>query len=72
MQLLFFRIIPMVLVNGAEGIGTGWASKIPNFDVRVIVENLKRIIKKEEPKPMTPFYKVYFLFEISFEIYSLN
>ena len=27
-------IIPMVLVNGAEGIGTGWSTKIPNYDVR--------------------------------------
>lgn len=27
-------IIPMVLVNGAEGIGTGWAVKIPNFNVK--------------------------------------
>ena len=23
-------IIPMVLVNGAEGIGTGWSTQIPN------------------------------------------
>ncbi len=50
----------MVLVNGAEGIGTGWAVKIPNFDVRAIIENLKLIINKQEPKPMTPFYKVSF------------
>lgn len=27
-------ILPMVLVNGAEGIGTGWAVKIPNFNVK--------------------------------------
>lgn len=48
----------MVLVNGAEGIGTGWAVKIPNFDVREIIENLRRIISKQEPKPMKPSYKV--------------
>ncbi len=24
----------MVLVNGADGIGTGWMTKIPNYDPR--------------------------------------
>lgn len=47
-------IIPMSLVNGADGIGTGYATKIPNFDVREIVENVKRMIAGEEPKPMVP------------------
>ena len=50
-------ILPMVLVNGAEGIGTGWAVKLPNFDIRVIISNLERMIKKEEPVPMRPSYK---------------
>merc|ERR1712125_310469 len=25
-------VIPMILVNGAEGIGTGWSTSIPNYD----------------------------------------
>ena len=25
-------IIPMILVNGSEGIGTGWYSNIPNYN----------------------------------------
>lgn len=50
-------ILPMVLVNGAEGIGTGWASKIPNYDVRVLINNLTRIIQREEPVAMIPHYK---------------
>jgi DNA topoisomerase II len=50
-------IIPLVLVNGAEGIGTGWSSKIPNFSINDIIDNLKRIIRNEDPVPMKPFYK---------------
>ncbi|CAG2117077.1 unnamed protein product, partial [Medioppia subpectinata] len=50
-------ILPMVLVNGAEGIGTGWSTKIPNYNPREIVENLRRMIKGEEPVVMTPWYK---------------
>lgn len=45
-------IIPMVLVNGAEGIGTGWSTKIPNYDVREIVANIQRMLDGEEPLPM--------------------
>ena len=35
-------ILPMVLVNGADGIGTGWSSTIPNYHPEQIIENLKR------------------------------
>lgn len=50
-------IVPMVLVNGADGIGTGWSTKIPNFNIREIVANLKRLINGDEPEPMLPSYK---------------
>ena len=45
-------IIPMVLVNGAEGIGTGWSTKIPNYDPREIVRNIKRMLEGRSPEPM--------------------
>ena len=45
-------ILPLVLVNGAEGIGTGYSTKVPNFDVRQIIENLKKMINGEEPEEM--------------------
>ena len=47
----------MVLVNGADGIGTGWASKIPNYNPREIVENLLRMLDGQEPKEMVPWFK---------------
>ena len=47
----------MVLVNGADGIGTGWASKIPNYNPREIVENLLRMLEGREPKEMVPWFK---------------
>lgn len=34
----------MVLVNGAEGIGTGWSTKIPNYNPRDIAENIRYVI----------------------------
>ncbi|XP_050431493.1 DNA topoisomerase 2 isoform X2 [Adelges cooleyi] len=53
----YMPIIPMVLVNGAEGIGTGWMTKIPNHNPREVVANLKRMINGEEPLAMKPWYK---------------
>ncbi|XP_076167856.1 DNA topoisomerase 2 isoform X2 [Ptiloglossa arizonensis] len=49
--------IPMVLVNGADGIGTGWMTKIPNYNPREIIENLYRMMDGADPKPMIPYYK---------------
>ena len=40
----YMPIIPMVLVNGAEGIGTGWSSKVPNYDPREIIAVSKFLV----------------------------
>ncbi|CAH1979739.1 unnamed protein product [Acanthoscelides obtectus] len=53
----FCPIIPMLLVNGAEGIGTGWMTKIPNYNPRELVSNLRKLIEDEEPKELIPWYK---------------
>ncbi|KAJ8019588.1 DNA topoisomerase 2-beta [Holothuria leucospilota] len=50
-------IIPMVLVNGSDGIGTGWSTRIPNYGARDIVKNIKRMLQGEEIVPMIPSYK---------------
>ncbi|XP_053496302.1 DNA topoisomerase 2-alpha [Ictalurus furcatus] len=53
----YVPIIPLVLANGADGIGTGWASRLPNYDVREIVSNIHRMLDGQEPQPMLPSYK---------------
>ncbi|OAF68460.1 hypothetical protein A3Q56_03822 [Intoshia linei] len=55
----YVPILPMILVNGCEGIGTGWSTKIPNYNPIDIVNNLKRLLKDEEMKPMMPYYRGY-------------
>ena len=56
-SLRYIPIIPMVLVNGADGIGTGWMTKIPNYNPREIVANLERMLRGEKPKEMIPWFK---------------
>eukprot|EP00401_Gymnodinium_catenatum_P071523 CAMPEP_0117485866 /NCGR_PEP_ID=MMETSP0784-20121206/15183_1 /TAXON_ID=39447 /ORGANISM="" /LENGTH=1224 /DNA_ID=CAMNT_0005280461 /DNA_START=53 /DNA_END=3727 /DNA_ORIENTATION=- len=53
----YVPVIPMVLVNGASGIGTGWSTDVPNYDPRAIIENLRLFIAKKKMKPMRPWYR---------------
>ncbi|KQK00888.1 DNA topoisomerase 2 isoform X2 [Brachypodium distachyon] len=53
----YMPIIPMVLVNGSEGIGTGWSTYTPNYNPRDIVANLKRLLNDDPIVPMDPWYK---------------
>ena len=50
-------IIPLVLVNGSEGIGTGWSTFVPNYNPRDIVSNIHRLLDGEPVEPMDPWYK---------------
>ena len=47
----------MCLINGGQGIGTGYSTFVPNFSVQEIMENMKRLIKEEEYQEMHPFYR---------------
>lgn len=53
----YIPIIPMVLINGADGIGTGWSTKVPNYNPREVITNLRRMMNGEELMPMLPFYR---------------
>ncbi|KAL6530462.1 DNA topoisomerase 2 [Orobanche minor] len=53
----FMPVIPMILVNGTEGIGTGWSTYIPNYNPRDIVANVRHFLNDEPMEPMIPWYK---------------
>ena len=50
-------IIPMVLVNGAEGIGTGWSTSIPEYNPIELAKNLIRKIRGQNMEKMLPWYR---------------
>lgn len=59
----FVPTLPMVLVNGCEGIGTGYSTFVPSFNPEDIKANLKALLEADvqdlEPEitRMTPWYK---------------
>jgi len=52
----YIPVMPTVLVNGAEGIGTGWSTSLPNYHPRDIIANLKRYIRCQPIQEMCPWY----------------
>ncbi|KAG6820232.1 hypothetical protein H0H93_003595 [Arthromyces matolae] len=53
----YMPVVPMLLINGAEGIGTGWSTNIPCYDPVDIVANLRRLMNGEETVSMTPYWR---------------
>lgn len=47
----------MVLVNGAEGIGTGWSTNIPCYNPRDLVNIIKSMLKGEKFEEIDPWFK---------------
>ncbi|KAI6133866.1 DNA topoisomerase II [Pisolithus croceorrhizus] len=53
----YMPVIPLVLINGAEGIGTGWSTNIPSYNPVDVVANLRRLMAGEEMTPMLPWWR---------------
>ncbi|ORY32816.1 DNA topoisomerase [Naematelia encephala] len=54
---VYLPTVPMVLINGADGIGTGWSTSIPNFNPVDVVDNLRRMMAGQEPEKMHPWFR---------------
>ena len=53
----YIPILPMVLINGSEGIGTGFSTKIPCHDPEIIVQNLKNMMDGKKLIPIKPWFR---------------
>jgi len=53
----YIPTIPFLLVNGANGIGTGFSTNIPSYNPSSVIDNVKRLINNETMLPMTPWYR---------------
>ena len=53
----YLPVIPMLLVNGAEGIGTGWSTNIPSFNPVDLVNNIRKLMEGHELDELVPWYR---------------
>ena len=53
----YIPIIPMILVNGSDGIGTGFSTKVPPHDPELIVKNLLNMMDDKPLEKMIPYFR---------------
>jgi DNA topoisomerase-2 len=56
----YYPIIPLILVNGTKGIGTGFSTDIPPHNPLDIIQNIEDLLKgvvSEKLKELQPWYK---------------
>ncbi len=51
--------LPLMLLNGAEGIGTGFSSVIPSFNHKDIIASMISCVETGKPKPLKPWSRYY-------------
>jgi DNA topoisomerase-2 len=52
----FVPTLPLVLINGTTGIGTGYSTQVPCYNPIDIRANVTRLLNGHEQVPMTPWY----------------
>ena len=52
----YIPVLPLVLINGAEGIGTGYSCSVPCYNPRDIIYNVKLAMENKPLKDMIPWY----------------
>ena len=55
--IYYIPILPTVLINGSEGIGTGWSSSVPKYNPIEVAENLILKMDGKEMKELLPWYR---------------
>lgn len=55
----YIPVLPLILLNGSIGIGTGWSSEIPCFKPKDIIDNIRNLLIDDEIpiKQLEPYYK---------------
>jgi DNA topoisomerase II len=53
----YMPIIPLILVNGSEGIGTGFSTKVPCHNPEEVVKNLFNLMDNKPVQQMKPWYR---------------
>jgi DNA topoisomerase-2 len=68
-------IIPMILVNGTKGIGTGFSTTIPPFNPKDILKNIRNKLNGKPYERLTPYWQGFDGFinevdDLNYEVYG--
>jgi len=53
----FVPVLPTVLINGTEGIGTGFSSYVPPYNPKDIAKNIQNCLSGNPVEKMTPWFR---------------
>lgn len=53
----YVPVLPMILINGALGIGTGFSTSVLKYNPLDIANYIKTLLSKKEPKQLMPWYR---------------
>lgn len=53
----YVPVLPMCLINGSEGIGSGWSTFLPNYDIKDVANNILSKLSNKKSKKLHPKYK---------------
>lgn len=53
----YLPVIPMLLVNGTKGIGTGFSTHVPSFHPADIIQEILHLMEGKSVQPLTPWYR---------------
>lgn len=57
--VFFVPVVPLVLINGSVGIGTGWSSFVPQYNPSQVVDHIRRKLVDADVGPIDidPYYR---------------
>ena len=55
--LWYIPILPLILINGSDGIGTGFSTKVPPHDPELIVKNLLNMMDDKPIEKIVPYFR---------------
>lgn len=53
----YIPVVPIILINGTEGIGTGFSTKVPCHDPEEVIKNLFNLMDDKPIQQMKPWYR---------------
>jgi len=53
----YVPVVPLALLNGCDGIGTGWSTQVPSYRPRDVIENVRRLLNGLAPEALDPWFR---------------